>query len=512
VRNLGLGSWLTRRLKKSGDKTAVVYGESTLTYQQLHQGAAQLATAMSDHGVQRNDRVGFLGENSPEFMETLFAAGMLGSVLVPLNTRLAPPEIRYQLEDAGISLLIHDVPLTALAKAASKDLDLIRWTVGEGDAEGAPALSSVLESALPWTEDVAVTLEDLAVILYTSGTTGQPKGACLTHGNLTWNCFNALADFDVSSDDISLMISPMFHVASLGMGVLPAVLKGATLVLESKYEPGRVLQLIEEHKVTSLSGVPTTFQMLVEHPKWKETDISSLRRLTCGGSAIPLAVMEAYESRGLAFVMSYGMTETAPGATTLPQAKSQTKAGSSGLPHFFTDVKLLNAAGEEVSPREQGEILISGPNVIKEYWNRPDAAGAFEGEWFRSGDTGYLDEEGYLFISDRIKDMIISGGENIYPAEVEAAILELPAVAAVAVIGVKDEKWGEVPHAVAVLHEGKELTAESVQEHLAGRLARYKIPKTLSVVNDLPRTASGKIRKNILRDQAPALFTSIPVA
>ncbi|MEX5297252.1 long-chain fatty acid--CoA ligase [Kocuria sp. CPCC 205292] len=503
MRNQGLGSWLVRRLEKSGPKVAVVHGERTLTYRELHDRSRRLATALSGRGVGPGDRVAFLGENSPAFLETMFAAGALGAVLVPLNTRLAVPEIRYQLEDADVSVLIHDAALTGLAEPAARELAHVpRWVVAEEDVDGVPALETVIGAAEPWTEDVPVGLDDLAVILYTSGTTGRPKGACLTHGNFTWNCVNVLVDYDVAADDVALMISPMFHVASLGMGVLPTLLKGATLVLESKFLPGRVLELIEAHRVTWLSGVPTTYQLLCEHPDWDSTDLSSLRKLTCGGSAVPMRVLDAYESRGLAFTASYGMTETAPGATNLPAAKSREKAGSSGLPHFFSDVRIVDAAGEPVRPGEAGEILLSGPNVIREYWNRPDAAGSFEGEWFHSGDLGYLDEDGYLFVSDRIKDMIISGGENIYPAEVEAAILELPEVAAVAVIGVPDEKWGEVPHAVVVPREGREVTADTIQEHLAGRLARYKVPKTLSLVAEMPRTASGKIRKNVLREQA----------
>ena len=503
MRNQGLGSWLTRRLEKSGGKVAVVHGERTLTYGQLHDRSARLATALSHAGVGPGDRVAFLGENSPAFVETMFAAGALGAVLVPLNTRLAVPEIRYQLEDAGVSALVHDGALSGLAEASARELSgVVRWVVAEEAPDGTPTLESVIAGAEPWTEDVPVDLEDLAVILYTSGTTGRPKGACLTHGNFTWNCFNVLVDYDVAADEVALMISPMFHVASLGMGVLPTLLKGATLVLESKFEPGRVLRLIEQHRVTWLSGVPTTYQLLCEHPDWESTDLSSLRKLTCGGSAVPMRVLDAYENRGLAFTASYGMTETSPGATNLPAAKSREKAGSSGLPHFFSDVRIVDPAGQEVGPGEQGEILLSGPNVITQYWNRPDAASSFEGEWFHSGDMGYLDEDGYLFVSDRIKDMIISGGENVYPAEVEAAILELPEVASVAVIGVPDEKWGEVPHAVVVPREGAAVTARTIQEHLDGRLARYKIPRTLSLVEEMPRTASGKIRKNVLRERA----------
>jgi fatty-acyl-CoA synthase len=367
------------------------------------------------------------------------------------------------------------------------------------DADGVPALGAVIAAAEPWTEDVPVGLDDLAVILYTSGTTGRPKGACLTHGNFTWNCFNVLVDYDVAADDVALMISPMFHVASLGMGVLPTLLKGATLVLESKFVPGRVLELIERHRVTWLSGVPTTYQMLCEHPDWDTTDLSSLRKLTCGGSAVPMRVLDAYENRGLAFTASYGMTETSPGATNLPAAKSREKAGSSGLPHFFSDVRIVDAAGEPAAPGEAGEILLSGPNVIREYWNRPDAAGSFEGEWFHSGDLGYLDEDGYLFVADRIKDMIISGGENIYPAEVEAAILELPEVAAVAVIGVPDEKWGEVGKAMVVKADGQDPDPDDILAFAREQLAGFKVPKSVDFIDEIPRNPTGKMLKKDLR-------------
>ena len=360
----------------------------------------------------------------------------------------------------------------------------------------------MIAAAEPWTEDVPVGLDDLAVILYTSGTTGRPKGACLTHGNFTWNCFNVLVDYDVAADDVALMISPMFHVASLGMGVLPTLLKGATLVLESKFVPGRVLELIERHRVTWLSGVPTTYQMLCEHPDWDDHGPllpaqAHLRRLR-GAHAGPGRLREP----GTGLHRQLRHDGDLPGRHQPPRREVPREGGL-----LRAAALLLRRAdrgrggGARGSRRGRGDPA-PGPNVIREYWNRPDAAGSFEGEWFHSGDLGYLDEDGYLFVADRIKDMIISGGENIYPAEVEAAILELPEVAAVAVIGVPDEKWGEVPHAVVVPREGRELTAGTIQRHLAGRLARYKVPKTLSLVDEMPRTASGKIRKNVLREQA----------
>jgi fatty-acyl-CoA synthase len=339
------------------------------------------------------------------------------------------------------------------------------------------------------------------MILYTSGTTGRPKGALLTHGNIVWNCLNVVVDFDFVSTDVVLIISPMFHVASLNMGVLPTLLKGGTVVLEAKFNPQRTLELIEKHRATTMSGVPTTYQMLCEHPDWEGTDLSSLNKLTCGGSAVPLRILEAYERRGLVLSNGYGMTETAPGATTLPAARSREKAGSSGLPHFFTDVRIADVDGSSAAPGAVGEIQVKGPNVIREYWNLPEATAESyaPGGWFKSGDMGYKDDDGFVFISDRLKDMIISGGENIYPAEVEQVITELEAVAGVAVIGVPDEKWGEVPRAVVLLREGMQLTEEELRAHLQGRLARYKVPKSVVFVDEMPRTASGKIRKAELR-------------
>ncbi|MDQ4501572.1 o-succinylbenzoate--CoA ligase [Sinomonas sp. ASV322] len=523
--NNGVGSWLERRRPKSAPKPALISGERTVSYAELAERTDRLANALRRRGVARGDRVAYLGENDPAFVETFFACGLLGAVFVPLNTRLAAPELQFQLDDAGVRLLVNAERLDALAAAAAEGTGVQRRLVvgdvesptaevgpdtaevGPGTAEvGSPAVERYEEALLAAPAepiDETVTLDDGAMILYTSGTTGRPKGALLTHGNITWNCVNVLVDTDLSSTDISLMISPLFHVASLDMGLLPILLKGGTAVLEQKFEPSRALELIERHRVTTLNGVPTTFQMLAEQPAWATTDLSSLTKLTCGGSAIPASVLAAYAARGIGFSNNYGMTETAPGATTLPLGRAQEKIGSAGLPHFFTDIRVVDPIGEVLAPGEVGEIQISGPNVIKQYWNRSDATrdSYADGIWFRSGDMGYRDEEGFLYVSDRLKDMIISGGENIYPAEVEAVIVELPQVASVAVIGVPDEKWGEVPRAIITIREGAELSDDDVRAYLDGRLARYKIPKSVVFVEDMPRTASGKIRKAELRKQ-----------
>lgn len=511
--NNGVGSWLHRRRIKSGPKTALISGARALSYGELADRTDRLANALKDRGVAKGDRVAFLGENHPSFVETFFACGLLGAIFVPLNTRLAAPELQFQLQDSGSRLLVNAEALETLATSAVEETPVThRLVVAADDAtevspaklpSGVERYDEVLQAAASTPQDEAVSLDDGAMILYTSGTTGKPKGALLTHGNITWNCINTVVDMDLNRNDVALMISPLFHVASLDMGLLPMLLKGATVVLETKFEAGKVLGLIGQHGVTTLNGVPTTFQMLCDHPEWPTADLGSLDKLTCGGSAVPRRVLDAYEERGIGFTSCYGMTETAPGATMLPVSRSKDKAGSAGLPQFFTDVRITDPLGGPTPAGHVGEIQISGPNVIKEYWNRPDATAESyaDARWFRSGDMGFQDDEGFLFISDRMKDMIISGGENIYPAEVEAAIAELDAVGSVAVIGIEDPKWGEVPRAIVTLREGASLSEEQLRSHLEGRLARYKIPKSVVFVDEMPRTASGKIRKMELRKQ-----------
>lgn len=501
--NKGFGNWIHRRRVKSAQQAAVIHAGVTLSYAQLAERIDKLSSALSARGVVRGSRVAFLGANHAAYLETMFAVTQLGALFVPLNVRLAPRELNFALRDSGSEVLIYVGNFASEATAAIADSPVTTaWEVSLIPCEDSP-YEQALQAGESNHIDVAVELEEPAIILYTSGTTGTPKGAVLTHANMTWNSYNVIVDYDITSKSVVLLIAPLFHVAALGMGALPMLLKGGTVVLQERFDPAAVLDAVQRYQVTQLSGVPTTFQLLAEHEKWAETDLSSLEMLTCGGSAVPLRVLEAYEERGLGFSGGYGLTETAPGATLLQAKHSRPKMGSAGLPHFFTDIRIVDSQGRQLPPGETGEILISGPNVIKEYWNRPEAtAGAFfEPDWFRSGDIGHVDEEGFLFISDRLKDMIISGGENIYPAEVEQAIMGLPEVESVAVIGVSDEKWGEVPRAVIVLKPGSSLGEEDIVTYLTGRLARYKIPRTSIFLEELPRTASGKIRKADLRKQ-----------
>ncbi|GAA3015284.1 acyl-CoA synthetase [Microbacterium aurantiacum] len=497
MRDEGIGRWLPRRRLKDPAKPALVFGDEVITYGEFADTAARLGTALRARGVAPGESVAFFGENSPHFLTVMFAASHIGAVFVPVNTRLAPPEIAHVLADSGARVVVHEPAAAERMAAAAPGVARVSADELAGIA------ASVAEGETPADLEPHPTDADApAAIIYTSGTTGRAKGAVLSHRNLTWVALNTIIDYDVVSSDIALMISPLFHVASLGMGALPVLLKGATMVLEPGFEPGRALGQIARHGVTMLSGVPTTYQMMADHPEWAATDLSSLRKLTCGGSAVPERILNAYELRGLSFSQGYGMTETSPGATSLSPAMTRRKQGSVGLPHFFTDVRVRREDGRIADTGEIGEVEITGPNVFLGYHGLPEAtAAAFTDDgWFRSGDLGYLDGDGYLFIADRLKDMIISGGENIYPAEVENLLSDIPGVSGVAVIGMPDEQWGEVPWAVVTMRDGKSLDTAAARAHLDGRLARFKLPKRVVVVDELPRTASGKVRKAQLRE------------
>jgi len=508
----GIGTWIRRRAVRSRGFDAIVFRDEATTYEALADRIDRLAAALRERGVERGDRVAYLGNNHPSLIETMFASTMLGAIFVPLNTRLSVPELEFQLGDSGAKVLVSTAALETLAAGATEGREIRRIVVSEKAAgpaavDGTEDFESLIAGTAPLSvEDTPyVTLDEPALIIYTSGTTGKPKGAILTHGNVTWNSFNAIVDYDVTSRTRQLIISPLFHVASLGMGCLPTFLKGGTLLLQERFVPAEALKAIQDFKATHISGVPTTYQLMMEDPAWETTDISSLESMTCGGSAVPAKVIEAYAKRGLAFSGGYGMTETSPGIVLMPPWHADDHPGASGLHHFFTKFRIRNTeTGELVGPGERGEIEAFGPNVTIGYWNRPDAtADSFtEDGWFKTGDIGYTDEDGFLTIADRVKDMIISGGENIYSAEVELAIAAIEGVTGVAVVGVPDERWGEAPHAVVTLAPGASLTTEYMVEFLSQRLARYKVPKTLEIVDELPRTASGKVQKAILRERA----------
>ncbi|MGX1916182.1 o-succinylbenzoate--CoA ligase [Streptomyces phaeochromogenes] len=494
MRNEGLGSWPARRARKTPHRTALIHGDTTLTYAGLYERTTRLAHALRDSGVRRGDRIAYLGPNHPSYLETLFAAGTLGAVFVPLNTRLAAPELAYQLTDSGAKALVYGPTFAGLVAGLPGNSDVRTYV--EVGVEYDQLLGAASGEAI----DEPVTADDTCIIMYTSGTTGRPKGAMLTHGNLTWNAVNVLVDQDLIADERALVSAPLFHTAGLNMLTLPVLLKGGTCVLVEAFDPAATFDLIERHRITFMFGVPTMFEHVARHPRWADADLSSLRMLSCGGSPVPTPLIAAYQERGLTFLQGYGMTEASPGVLFLDAEHAVTKAGSAGVPHFFSDVRVVRPDLTPAETGETGEVVVRGPHVMPGYWGLPDeTAAVFHDGWFRSGDAARIDEDGYVTIVDRIKDMIISGGENIYPAEIEDQLLAHPDIVECAVIGVPDEKWGEVPRAVVVPREDVELDPDEVLASLAGRLAKYKIPKSVVLADELPRTASGKLLKSRVR-------------
>lgn len=346
------------------------------------------------------------------------------------------------------------------------------------------------------------------MIMYTSGTTGRPKGAVLSHANIVWNSVNVLVDTDLGSDEVTLIAAPLFHTAGLNMTCLPTLLKGGRVALLSAFDAARVLETIEYLRVTYMFGVPTMYDAMAAQPRWPTTDLSSLRTLNCGGAPVPARTIATYLARGLAFSQGYGMTEASPGVLFLDKEQASAKAGSAGVPHFFTDTRVVLPDGLDAEPGQRGEMLIQGPNVMTGYWNRPEETEAVfaDGGWLRTGDVARIDTDGYASIVDRVKDMFVSGGENVYPAEIEEAVLSHPAVAECAVIGVPDQVWGEVGRAVVVLTAGAHAEEHDILGHLHDKLAKYKIPKSVTVTDSLPRTATGKIVKSAVR----AAYTDSP--
>jgi fatty-acyl-CoA synthase len=494
MRNEGLGSWPARRARKTPHRTALIHGDTTFTYAALHTRVTRLAHALRARGIRRGDRVAYLGPNHPSYLETLFAAGVLGAVFVPLNTRLAGPEIGYQLSDSGARALVYGPSHAGLVAGLPGSTDVRTYV------EVGVEYEQLLAQSAAEPIDEPVIPDDTCIIMYTSGTTGRPKGAMLTHGNLTWNAINVLVDTDLISDERALVSAPLFHTAGLNMLTLPVLLKGGTCVLVEAFDPGATFDLIERHRITFMFGVPTMFEQVARHPRWADADLSSLRILTCGGSPVSSPLIAAYQERGLTFLQGYGMTEASPGTLFLDAEHATSKAGSAGVPHFFSDVRVVRPDLAPVDVGETGEVVLRGPHVMPGYWGLPEeTAASFADGWFRSGDAARVDEDGYVFIVDRIKDMIISGGENIYPAEIEDLLLGHPDIAECAVIGVPDDKWGEVPRAVVVPREGSAPDPDEVLASLAGRLAKYKIPKSVVVADELPRTASGKLLKSRVR-------------
>jgi len=488
---MSLSRWLDRRADLTPDHVALACADETLDYRTLARRAAAAAHLLRhDHAIGAGDRVALLALNRPEHLVLLFACARLGAILVPLNTRLAPPEHQFMIEDAGARLLILEPEFAETAALAARTLPachplVLPLALGDEGASPEPSIDGGAR----------------LLIVYTSGTTGRPKGAVLTQDALLWNAVNSIAVHDLTSRDRVLITIPLFHVGGLNMQTVPALHAGATVFLHRRFDPAATLAAIRDARISVTVLVPAQLAALIEHPDWPGADLSSLRLITTGASVVPPRLIEPWLDRGVPVINVYGATETAPIATALGPADARRKIGSCGKAALHCDIRVADDAGRDVAAGARGEVLVRGPNLLKEYWRQPAAtAEAVVDGWFHTGDIGHLDDEGFLYIDDRKKEVIISGGENIYPAEVEAVLAGLPGIAEAAVVARAHPRWGEVPVAVVVRRPGAELSSDDVLRAFDGRLARYKQPRAVVFVAQLPRNAMGKIQKFKLRE------------
>jgi fatty-acyl-CoA synthase len=510
-----IGDYLGRREVYSPDKLAIIDAgkepELRLTYRQWNQRVNRLANWLrNEAGVEYRDRVAVLARDGIEHLDLIYACGKLGAIHTALNWRLHWRELVGLIEDTTPKVLLYSddfKEVVALVEAEIRDSEsaIGRHVHIEGDGI---AGSFHYESAIAGSPDTAVTYEaldkeDIACLIFTGGTTGLPKGAMISHRQITWNVLNTVIH-DLTHDDIYLCVFPLFHTGGLFAYMSSQVVFGNTSILTHQFDPAQVLDLIEREKVTVFGAVPTMYQMMTQAPNWEEADLSSLRFCTSGGAPLPVPLVEKYgREKGVRFKQGFGMTEFGPGLFALPAEDAIRKAGSIGRPNFFVDVRVMDNSNRELGPNEVGELVLKGPSGCSGYWNNPEATAAVvdDGGWFHGGDMVYHDEEWYFYVVDRKKDMFISGGENVYPAEIERVLYRHPAVHMCAVIGVPDATWGEVGTACVVLHAEAAVTEEDLIAHLGDHLARYKVPKSVEFLLELPISAAGKILKRELREQ-----------
>jgi fatty-acyl-CoA synthase len=501
----GIGSWLTKREFLTPAKEAVVDGKKRFNYRQLNRRVNRLANAMSGLGLKSGERVGVLSYNCVEFLELIMAAAKLGLILVPLNWRLTARELAFILNDSSAETLFFDADLLDLVEDLGEDTTLNQYiAIGDRNIPGIETYDSILSAkadAEPQV-DVIPDLDTPHIIMYTAGTTGRPKGAILSQGASFWNVLNLDVSMDFTSRDRNLVVLPMFHIGGIGLFTLPMIYHGATVVIQRTFDPIRTQSLLKNENITLFFGVPAIFLTLMQHPEFRADAFKTVRIVMSGGAPLPVSLVKQYHDAGIFLQQGFGMSEAAPSIATLDRDLALEKAGSIGKAVFHLDARIVDEDMNELPAENVGELVIRGPNLLQGYWNLPDATeAAFTGDWFHTGDLAQMDADGCLYIVERKKDMFISGGENVYPAEVENAIFQIPQIAEAAVIGVKDQKWGEVGRAVVVLKEGQKIGADEIIEYLKGNLAKYKIPKSVVVIDQLPRNAAGKVLKNILREE-----------
>jgi fatty-acyl-CoA synthase len=501
---MNLSDFIARNAAFTPDKPALRYAGQSLTYSALWRRIVAAAGALeSQLGVERGDRIAILSTNHPDYLVLLYACARLGALLVPLNWRLAVPEQLYILRNASVKALIVQDALAAAVPAlreADPDVRVIRLA----DA-GADTFESLLVHGREETRAEQIDASRPLLLVYTSGTTGRPKGAVLRQEALIWNALMSQHMHGLTADDHVLTVLPLFHVGGLNIQTTPALQFGATVTLHARFAPEATFATIETDRPTLVVLVPSTIQALIGHPRWAEADLSSLRAVTTGSTQVPQPLTDAVTARGVPVLQVYGSTETSPIAIYTRLGGDLTRATSTGLPGLCCQARVVDEAGREVPHGRPGEIVVRGPNVFCEYWADEAATReALREGWYFSGDIGTRDRDGYFTVHDRKKNVIISGGENIYAAEVERVLSEHPGVAEAAVIGRPDAKWQEVPIAFVVRRPGSVARADDIIQHVGSQLARFKVPREVMFVDALPRNALGKIQHFLLRQQMAA--------
>jgi len=477
------------------------------TYAELNSQANRMAHALTGLGVRKGDRVATLLMNGLEFVETFFGGAKIGTVLTPLNWRLVADELAFMLTDSGAETLVFGREFRTVVAdlhARGRQGTAVRTWIYVGKPADRPPFAVSYDdlhgAASARESEIMAENDDLLYVMYTSGTTGLPKGAMHSHGTTMWAVLTLCATADLRFKDRYLICLPLFHVGAL-TPLLATVYVGGTHVIMREFDPVRIWQVFQQERITNALAVPTMLHFMLQTYDATSPDVSGLRWILSGGSPVPVPLIERYAKLGIEIHQTYGLTESGGPACLIAPDEAITRAGSTGKAFFHTDVRIVDERGADVEPNVPGEILVRGPHVMLGYWNQPAAtAEAIRDGWLHTGDVAIVDGEGFVYIHDRIKDMIISGGENIYPAEIENVILGHPGVAEVAVIGVPSAKWGESPVAV-VVSKDTALTDQDVLGHCAGKLARYKIPKRVHFTEAIPRTPTGKALKRLLREQ-----------
>ena len=497
-----VGLWPRMHARWRPEHVALWDGDASLTYRELEERVERLSRGLVRRGVSGGDRVAMLLPISCEAVEVVLAVARIGAITVPINTRLTQSEVAFQLRDSGSRLLVCDPEslgqlFEGLLGETLPGLDLLCLPDQYEDL--------LLEGRdLPPAALRPVTEHTPHLIMYTAGTTGSPKGVILSHGNTFWQVINAV-NLGLTPGVVGLNILPLFHVGGLNGSVMPVLFIGGTVVLQRQFDPAETLHLIERHRVQGMVAVPTVFQMMAAVPEFQSTDLSSVVAFTSGGAPLPRHLLKTYRARGVLFRQGYGLTEAAPGVTGMVPEDAVRKAGTVGRACHHCEVRIVDDSGAECPPGREGELIVRGPNVMLGYWGRPDAtAETLRGGWLYTGDLASMDEDGFVTIAGRRGEMIISGGENIYPAEIEQALAEHPAVAESAVLGAADPKWGQRPVAFVACWPGTEATDEELLGFLSEHLARFKLPREIRLLPILPKNAAGKV----IRPQLKKLLES----